>query len=340
MQPIRGKTRRTTTLILEADRSGPLGKTLRGSSRLDVHASHDPARALARIRRTPPGVVAVHLDDFGQAGILFVEELMRAAPVPIVVWSRLSPRGAELAARALSLGAADVVGFTESADGWETRLVAASRADTTRLRSPAPPKALHAPIPPGNSPWKLIALVGGIGATEALRALLPQLPLEAAPVLAITHHSPELLKAFAASVGRDYVMEMRNWTAGEKLDRGKIHLAGARDPFGVERRGSFCYASPLERGEGLPIDRMLQSVAYTFGRGCIAVALTGAGTDGAKGLACIRAQGGHTIAQAPETAAHPALSMAAAKLDTAAEIENLEDIPLAIRALFGRRVAA
>jgi two-component system CheB/CheR fusion protein len=65
------------------------------------------------------------------------------------------------------------------------------------------------------------------------------------------------------------------------------------------------------RGLHLPIDKFLSSLAQVHGAGAIAVILSGAGSDGARGVEAIKEMGGITFAQDTESARHPNMPQAA-----------------------------
>ncbi|MEW6669829.1 MAG: chemotaxis protein CheB [Thermodesulfobacteriota bacterium] len=59
------------------------------------------------------------------------------------------------------------------------------------------------------------------------------------------------------------------------------------------------------------IDVLFESAAEAYGRYMVGVILTGAGEDGARGLAWIKDMGGLTVAQDPEAAEAPDMPKAA-----------------------------
>lgn len=62
------------------------------------------------------------------------------------------------------------------------------------------------------------------------------------------------------------------------------------------------------------IDVLFESCAEAYGRGLLAIVLTGANEDGARGLAAVKAAGGLTAAQDPVEAIHPIMPRAAIRM--------------------------
>lgn len=97
-----------------------------------------------------------------------------------------------------------------------------------------------------------------------------------------------------------------------RLEPGRIHVAPGDYHLLVERSGTLalsvgpavCFCRPS-------IDVLFGSAARAWGRGGLAILLSGANEDGAAGLAEVRAAGGTTVAQAPATAQFPLMPQAA-----------------------------
>jgi two-component system chemotaxis response regulator CheB len=81
------------------------------------------------------------------------------------------------------------------------------------------------------------------------------------------------------------------------------------------------------------IDLLLESVADEYGQRAIGVILSGSGMDGAAGIRAIKAKGGATIAQDPETAAHSGMPRAAVATGCIDVTIPLDEIGAAIGSL-------
>ena len=129
---------------------------------------------------------------------------MRLRPMPVVMVSTLTERGADVTLKALELGAVDFVGKPKIgvADGLRQlgaditdKIRTAARARVHRLVTP-PPTAGAAPARPSPmaalgrlSTEKIIFIGASTGGTEATREVLINLPADS-PAVMITQHMP------------------------------------------------------------------------------------------------------------------------------------------------------
>ena len=74
-----------------------------------VGAASDPYAAREMIRNLDPDVITLDVEMPRMDGIDFLGKLMRLRPMPVVMVSTLTERGAEVTLRALELGAVDFV---------------------------------------------------------------------------------------------------------------------------------------------------------------------------------------------------------------------------------------
>ena len=165
-----------------------------------VGAASDPLAAREMIRSLDPDVITLDVEMPRMDGLDFLARLMRLRPMPVVMVSTLTERGAATTLRALELGAIDFVakpkigiagGLQSLAHDICDKIRAASRARVRRAVSsdtdaPAPP----APAALGRlSTEKLIFIGASTGGTEATREVLMGLPPDA-PAVLITQHMP------------------------------------------------------------------------------------------------------------------------------------------------------
>ena len=74
-----------------------------------VGTAPDPLIARERIKALNPDVLTLDIEMPRMDGLSFLEKLMALRPMPVVVVSTLSQKGADAAVRALELGAVDCV---------------------------------------------------------------------------------------------------------------------------------------------------------------------------------------------------------------------------------------
>src|ERR1700754_751927 len=75
-----------------------------------VGAASDPYAAREMIRNLNPDVITLDVEMPRMDGLDFLARLMRLRPMPVVMVSTLTERGADVTLKALELGAVDFVG--------------------------------------------------------------------------------------------------------------------------------------------------------------------------------------------------------------------------------------
>jgi two-component system chemotaxis response regulator CheB len=108
---------------------------------------------------------------------------------------------------------------------------------------------------------------------------------------------------------------------------------GARREIALDRR-------PVENGCCPSADPMLASVADVYGKGGVAVVLSGMGRDGANGAARLKQAGGTIFAQAPESCVIWGMPGAVAKAGLAAATLNPDAIALMLGSFLPVRAAS
>jgi two-component system, chemotaxis family, protein-glutamate methylesterase/glutaminase len=173
---------------------------------------------------------------------------------------------------------------------------------------------------------RLIAIGGSLGGIEAVSRLLGSLP-EGLPAVAIVLHrrarDPGRLDQVLGRHSRIPVIEPDDKTP---LVDGHAYLAPADYHLLVEpgclslsTEGPVRHARPA-------IDVLFESAADAYGHEVVAVVLTGASDDGARGAAEVRSRGGRVLVQHPDEARAPVAPRAAIAAGTADHVLPLDAI--------------
>ncbi len=229
-----------------------------------VGAASDPLVAREMIRNLNPDVITLDVEMPRMDGIDFLSKLMRLRPMPVVMVSTLTERGAEVTLRALELGAVDFVakpkigvadGLRQLAEDITDKVRTAAQAHVRRL----PPAA----VAPAGSP-----LGGGNGgpATAGAQAAGAQaagahLPRQAAPVAALGRLSTEKIIFIGASTGGTEATKevLMNLPADSPAVVITQHMPPGFTKSYAARLDSLCRIRVKEAVDG---DRILPGHAY------------------------------------------------------------------------------
>lgn len=275
----------------------------------------DGAQAVTTIRRlkatAPIDVLILDIEMPVLDGIAALPQLLEADPgLRIIMASTLTTRGAEIALRALRLGAADYVPKPSTAmiadDSFRRELIAKIRG-LVRLRragaTPAAASAAPVALRPGPArPPRLLAIGSSTGGPQALFTLVPALGTALSVPVVLTQHMPATFTPILAEhLGRLGGMPCTEARDGEALRPGHIHLAPGDRHLLIQRDGATLRAKlstePPVNFCRPAVDPMLLSAASACEGRVLVVMLTGMGHDGRDGTGAVIAAGGAAIAQ-------------------------------------------
>lgn len=339
-----------------------LVEILKGASDMEVvGTASDPFVARERIKETNPDVLTLDVEMPRMDGLTFLANLMRLRPMPVVMVSSLTERGAEITLKALELGAVDFVSKPKVdvagtlADFSEEILTKIRTAASARVvaRSgsmPAvPPKHSADAIIPAGTPGaavvkkmlrttdRIVAVGASTGGTEAIREFLLGLPADS-PAVVIAQHIPAAFSAAFTrrmdSLSRLSVCEPHD---GQYIMPGHVYIAPGGKHLLVERDGTR-YRCRLNDGPPVnrhcpSVDVLFRSVAQKVGPNAVGVILTGMGDDGARGLKEMRDAGAPTIAQDEASSVVWGMPGAAVRLAAVDEILPLHKVAEAVMRL-------
>lgn len=324
-----------------------------------IDTAQDPLVAREKIKQLNPDVLTLDVEMPRMDGVTFLRNLMRLRPMPVVMVSTLTEKGAEITLDALRYGAVDFitkpkVDIAYTLQDYREELIAkvkiASRARVRQLTASAaastpekvPGASVHidkvipaAPRQHFRTTDRLIAIGASTGGTEAIREVLERLPGVTTPGIVITQHIPASFSGpFAQRMNRCSQLEVSEARDGEQILPGHAYIAPGDQHLMVIRDGARyrCRLSddvPVNRHRP-SVDVLFRSVAQNVGPNALGVILTGMGKDGALGLKDMRDAGAHTIAQDEASCVVWGMPGAAVACGGAVETLSLDDIPAAI----------
>jgi two-component system chemotaxis response regulator CheB len=270
--------------------------------------------ALDALKLQPVDVLILDIEMPVMDGLTALPLALALSPgLSVIIASTLTTRGAEIAMRALRLGAADYVSKPSASEvAGDTRFgpeLIAKVHGFARLRRgaavrpaervPAGPVTLRAPP---RHPVRLLAIGSSTGGPNALftlvQSLSPNLPV---PVVLTQHMPRTFTPILALHIDKLGILPCAEARHGEVLQPGRILLAPGDRHLLIQRRGSHLVA---ELSDGPPenfcrpaVDPMLRTACEAVNGRMLIAMLTGMGHDGLAGSRKVIEAGGGLIAQ-------------------------------------------
>ena len=178
------------------------------------------------------------------------------------------------------------------------------------------------------SDFRAVVIGGSAGGVEGLTAIFAALPSDfELPVLVVQHLHPSDDGAFARHLALITRLPVVEPCDKERIERGRVYAAPANYHMLVDRNGTISLSVDEKVNWSRPsIDVLFESAAIAWGEAVIAVLLSGASADGAKGMRSVREAGGLTIAQDPDDAGYPFMPQSAIDAGGVGEILGLKEI--------------
>jgi two-component system chemotaxis response regulator CheB len=287
-----------------------------------IGTAADPYVARDMIRSLNPDVLTLDIEMPRMDGLDFLEKIMRLRPMPVVMVSTLTEKGADATFRALELGAVDFVakpklGITQGMAECAAEIcekIRAAAASTSYRRTAVAPRvrpageAKPAGAEPSGTPRvmlsgteKIIAIGASTGGTEAIREVLSRLNADCPGVVITQHMPPGFTKSFAERLNAICRITVKEASDGERILPGHAYIAPGGKHLAVAKSGANYLAKvlddpPVNRHKP-SVDVLFSSVATFVGDNAVGVMLTGMGKDGAAGMLEMRRRGAFTLAQ-------------------------------------------
>lgn len=312
-----------------------------------VGQAADGQQAVELAASLKPDVITMDVQMPRLDGMNAIAAIMEQSPARIlVICSVAAGSQVSLSFQAIQAGALEVIAkqSTRGAEGlrkWgayvaeSIRLMAEVPVVTRRARrvvAPPPQQMIPELVRSSESSIDVLVFASSIGGPNALVFLLKQLaPVCRVPVLIAQHLPSGFSNGLAQWLTWETGMPVKVVAQSEPLHSGHVYLA--KDGDLVVRTAGIAQCVPSENGNSPSADRLLDSVALSYGRRAVAAVLTGMGEDGAKGLLAVRNAGGVTLAQDESTCTVFGMPQAAIQAGAVEHVATLPELARALGAL-------
>lgn len=227
-----------------------------------VGAAQDPYDAREKIKKLNPDVLTLDVEMPRMDGVTFLSNLMRLHPMPVVMVSSLTEKGADVTLQAMELGAVDFVSkpksdLSHSLDDYAEEIIGKIKVAANARVKPitrtkpkeatlqvAPKHSADAVLGKSSGPRrfkttdKIIAIGASTGGTEAIREVLVGMPADS-PGIVISQHIPEAFSApFAKRMNSVSAMTVCEAKDGQQIVTGYVYIAPGNRHLLVERDGA------------------------------------------------------------------------------------------------------
>jgi two-component system chemotaxis response regulator CheB len=308
-----------------------------------VGGAADAFEARDMIRDLKPDVITLDVEMPKMNGLEFLDKLMRAKPMPVVMISSFTETGSEVTFRALELGAVEFVTkpkLNEQTPDDYGRMIADKirAAKSARLRAPRrsdpndtatlPAIVTKKPVPRGVKTSDRVIVVGAsTGGTEAIREFLVGMPQDCPGILVVQHMPENFTRMFAERLNGLCQINVKEAEHNDPILPGHAYIAPGGKHMWVKRdEGQLLAKLSTEPPMNLhrpSVDFLFLSAAKFVGADAIGVLMTGMGRDGAKGMVEMKKAGAWNIAQDEATSVIFGMPREAIELDAVHEVAPL-----------------
>lgn len=298
-----------------------LTETLESDPQIKVMgAARDPFVAADMIAKEVPDVIVLDVEMPRMDGITFLHKIMTQHPIPVVICSTLTEKGAATTIKALEYGAVDIInkpklGTKQFIEESRIRICdavkAAARVLVKKIHPAGKPveKKLTADaiLPPPSATAmvqtteRVVVVGASTGGTEALRIFLESLPGDCSGIVIVQHMPEGFTCAFAERLNSICRIRVKEAEDGDAVLRGLALIAPGNHHTLLKRSGARYYVEikegPLVCRHRPSVDVLFRSTARYAGKNAIGVIMTGMGDDGARGMREMKDVGAYTIAQ-------------------------------------------
>jgi two-component system chemotaxis response regulator CheB len=314
-----------------------------------VGTALDPFIAAEKIKSLAPDVLTLDIEMPRMDGITFLSKLMIARPMPVIMVSAFTDKGATATMRAMEAGAVDFIlkpGVEGGPAEWTTfgkdlteKIKVAAEVHVRRKEGKPQPiirqetkKLVNAQI----SPF-VIAIGASTGGTEVITQILTSLEPGTPGIVITQHMPPKFTAAFAERIDGLSRIAVKEAEHGDRVLVGHAYIApgGMQMLLRGDAEGYWLEVNndpPVNRHKP-SVDVLFSSVAEAAGVNAMGIILTGMGNDGAYGLKLMKDENCMTIAQNEQSSIVFGMPREAILNGAAQKVQGIEEIIESVKKL-------
>ena len=273
-----------------------------------VGAAVDGKDALVKVKELKPDVLLLDMNMGEYDGIYAVKNIMKEAPLPILILSSVGNTNLQPIFDALQEGAVDYLN-KPSRGNAKIRLIENELIQKIRSVTRAKPMAVKPNSKNTNkhtfdesSKYDLVVIGASTGGPSALEEIIVSLPSNLNVPLVIGQHMP--VNFIGPFVKRLDKLSPLNVVVGEKgmePTAGTVIIAPGTGNLTLIKNGNKVKIGftdqKFKEYNNPSINSIMLAAAKVHGSRTMGVILTGMGKDGVEGMKAIKMAGGYTIAQ-------------------------------------------
>lgn len=310
--------------ILVVDDSALMRKLLREifeKEGYEVAIARNGKEAVEMNKSFEPDLITLDINMPEMDGLTALAHIMSERPVPVIMVSSLTEKGALATFEALNLGAVDFVtkpGGTISLNIDQIReelLLKVKSALNSRLRTSLLIKKIRSetqkikPKPSQVTDNEGVVLIGvSTGGPRTLEEILPDLPEDFPLPVVVAQHMPAVFtKSFSERLNSICKLNVVEVNRPMPVEKGLIYIGRGESDIVFTRRLGKLFIQPKPENPSFlwhpSVELLGRSALENIDpQKIIAVMLTGMGYDGSDAFTEIKKRGGKTIAESEETA--------------------------------------
>lgn len=186
---------------------------------------------------------------------------------------------------------------------------------------------------PGGSGFPVVGLGASAGGLEVVEQFFRQVPADCGMAFVLVSHlAPDHASILSEILQRATVMPVHEAQDQMVVAPNNVYVIPPNRDLAIFHGALQLNVPEKPRGQRMPIDAFLRSLADDQGEKAVGIILSGTGTDGTLGLRAILGAGGVTLVQEPATAKYDGMPTSAIHAGYATHVLAVEKMPEALLA--------